>query len=177
MDISQAISSFLNGMMSFLAQTAADPIAYSVVLFFYAIMAAVILPIPVEVGLLLSPDTPVIWLAVVLGLGKMVGSVLVFYLGLGIGDKIEKWSAKWPGFGLLVSKSEWLVGKLHYLGLYLILSVPLMSDTVPLYIFSILNKDGVFSVQMFAFTNLCAGITRASVLFILLSFFGVNLFH
>ena len=173
----QTISSFLDGMMSFLAQTAADPIAYSVVLFFYAILAAIVLPIPVEVGLLLSPHTPVILLVVILGLGKMVGSILVFYLGLGIGDKIEAWTARWPGFGLLVTKSEWLVKKLNYLGLYIILSVPLMTDTVPLYIFSILNKNGVFSVQMFAFVNLCAGITRGSILLILLSLFGVNLFN
>ena len=104
-------------MMRFLAQTAADPIAYSVVLFFYAIMAAVFLPIPVEVGLMLSPHTPVILLAAILGLGKMVGSVLVFYLGLGIGSRVEGWSARWPGFGWLVARSEWLVKKLHYLGL------------------------------------------------------------
>lgn len=177
MELPQTLTSIIDGMMSFLAHTAADPIAYSVVLFFYAIMAAVILPIPVEVGLLLSPHTPVIMLAAILGLGKMVGSVLVFYLGLGIGDKVEGWSAKWPGFGWLVAKSEWLVKKLNYLGLYLILSVPLMTDTVPLYIFSILNKNGVFTMQMFAFANLCAGITRASILLILLSLFGVDLIN
>lgn len=177
MDIPQTIASIIEGMMRFLAQTAADPLAYSVVLFFYAIMAAVFLPVPVEVGLLLSPHTPVILLAVILGLGKMVGSVLVFYLGLGIGSKVEGWSVRWPGFGWLVTKSEWLVKKLHYLGLYLILSVPLMTDTVPLYIFSILNKQGVFTVHMFAFANLCAGITRASISLILLSFFGVDLIN
>jgi len=52
-----------------------------------------------------------------------------------------------------------------------------MTDTVPLYIFSILNKQGVFTVHMFAFANLCAGITRASISLILLSFFGVDLIN
>ncbi len=171
------ISSALNGMMQYLAQTAADPFLYSIVLFLYAIVAAIFLPIPVEFGLLLSPHTPVIWLALLLGLGKMVGSFLVFYLGLGIGDKIRLWSERWTWFQWLVRNSEYLVAKLSYLGLYFILSVPLMPDTVPLYIFSILNENGVFSVQMFGLVNLCAGFTRASILFISLSLFGVNLFH
>ncbi len=176
-EIGQSLTSFFNGMMSFLVQTSSDPILYSFVLFIYAILAAVILPIPVEVGLLLSPNTPFLWLAFVLGLGKMVGSILVFYFGLGVGDKIKIWSGRWNWFRWLVTKSEWIVDKLHYVGLYLILSLPLMSDTIPLYIFSMLNENGIFKVKWFALVNLCAGFTRATVLFALLSLFGINLFH
>lgn len=177
MDIVQAISSFMNNMGALLTQTSSDPIAYSIVLFIYAILAAIVLPIPVEVGLLLSPSTPVLWLALVLGLGKMVGSILVFYLGLGVGDKISAWSARWKWFSWLVVKSEWVVDKLHYLGLYLILSIPMMSDTIPLYVYSMLNSKGIFKVKWFALVNFCAGFTRAMVLFALLSLFGIDLFH
>ena len=52
-----------------------------------------------------------------------------------------------------------------------------MSDTIPLYIFSMLNENGVFQVKWFALVNLFAGFTRAMVLFLLLSLFGINLFH
>lgn len=177
MEVGQAISSLLHGMTEFLVQTSADPVAYSIVLFIYAILAAVALPIPVEIGLLLSPSTPGLWLAFVLGLGKAVGSVLVFYLGLGAGNKVQSWSQRWRWFGWMVAKSEWIVDKLHYVGLFLILATPLMSDTIPLYIFSMLNSNGGLQVKWFALVNLCAGFTRAVILFTLLYMFGINLFH
>ncbi len=176
MDIGQAISSFINGLMSVLKDTAADPVLYSIVFFIYAVLAAIALPIPVEFGLLLSPRTPFLWLALVLGLGKAMGSILVYYLGLEVGDKVRRWSDRWGWFRWLFNRSEWLVAKLHYLGLYLILSIPLMTDTVPLYIFSVLNEKGVFKVQYFALVNLLAGFTRASILYALLYLFGLNLF-
>jgi membrane protein YqaA with SNARE-associated domain len=177
LDIGQALDSFVNGMMQFLAQTANDPVMYSIVFFVYAVLAAIILPIPVEVGLLLSPHTPIIWLVILLGLGKMLGSVLVFYLGLGVGEKVRGWSVRWAWFDWFLKRCEWLVSRLHYMGLYILLSIPLMSDTVPLYIFSILNDEGVFNVQFFALTNLLAGFSRAMILFLLLHLFGVDLFH
>jgi membrane protein YqaA with SNARE-associated domain len=168
---------YLNGLMDFLVQTANDPITYSIVFFLYTILATVILPIPVEVGLLLSPNTSYLWLALIFGLGKMLGSVVVFYLGLGLGDRVRTWMESWQLTKWLIHGSEVVIDKLHYAGLYLILSIPIMPDTVPLYIFSVLNEHEVFKVEYFAVINLMAGVTRAFVLFSLMYLFGVNLFQ
>jgi membrane protein YqaA with SNARE-associated domain len=176
-DLGQVFSSLLGNMMEFLTQTAHDPVTYSIVFFIYTVLATIILPLPVEVGLLLSPVTPFLWLALILGLGKMVGSALVFYLGLGIGGKMRSRTDRPGPFKWLMEKSELVVDKLHYLGLYLILAIPIMPDTIPLYIFSVLNEHGVFRVEWFALINFLAGITRATILFSLLYLFGVDLFH
>jgi len=46
--------------------------------------------------------------------------------------------------------------------IYLLNSVPIMSDTVINYLFSILNKDGkLIDVRLFVLSNFLAGINRA----------------
>jgi hypothetical protein len=171
-----SLGSFIDDLVNFLKMNAPDPLTFSIILFFYAVMASVFLPIPVEVALILSPNTPVFLVAIVLGLGKMVGSVLVFTLGLKVGDKVRHWSTKWRWFSWLVVKIEWIVTKFHYLGLYLIMSIPFMFDTVPLYIFSLFNERGTFKMRYFALTNFLAGVTRAFIILILLHVFQISLF-
>ena len=67
------------------------------------------------------------------------------------------------------------VAKTRYFGLYLILSIPLMVDTVPIYIFAVFNQKGVMNLQHFALTNFLAGITRAAIVYWAAYQFGIQL--
>ncbi|HSV42791.1 MAG TPA: hypothetical protein VLH13_05205 [Methanomassiliicoccales archaeon] len=126
--------------------------------------AAIFLPIPVELALMISPITPMVVKAVVLGLGKMVGSVAVFYIGFELGGPIRRWSEKIWIFAKFVEFCEWFVKKFKHLGLFILLCVPFMSDTVLIYIFSLFNKEGkTLNVVWFALANLGGGIVRAVI--------------
>lgn len=175
MDLLASLSSFLGGLMHYLETSASDPLSFSIILLFYTILATVFLPIPVEIGLFFSPATPVAVKILVMGLGKMIGSMLVFSIGLKLGDRVRCWSTDWKWFGALVRGCEWMVKRFHYLGLYLILSLPLMTDTVPLYVFSMFNDQGVLNFKWFAVTSFLAGITRGSIVFMAFYAMGIRL--
>ncbi len=175
MDTVAALSSFLDDMMHFLEASASDPVSFSVIFLTYTVLAAIFLPIPVEIGLFFSPATPAVVKVLVMGFGKMLGSMLVFSIGLKLGDGIKGWTASWKWFSALVRGCEWMVSKFHYVGLYLILSVPLMTDTVPLYVFSVFNKSGVLSFKWFALVSLLAGITRGVIVFLVFAALGIRL--
>lgn len=160
-------------LTSFIEQVQGDPLVYSVVFFIYIIAATLFLPIPVELLLFLSPATPFVLKAILLGVGKAVGSIIVFYIGMNVERPINILTKKWGFFRMVVNFSKWLVDKLGYLGLYLILSVPIMVDTVPVYLFSIFRKDRCDrDLKLFALTNLAAGITRAGIVYFVVTELG-----
>jgi hypothetical protein len=166
----------ISGLWNFLVTSANDPLIYSFIFFIYSLLAAIILPIPVELGLFLSPGTPDLVKALIMGLGKAVGSVLVFYIGLTVGDKLRVFSSRWRWFNWLVNASEWLVAKLRYVGMYLILSIPIFPDTIPLYLFSVFNEKGVFQMKWFVVVCFLSGVTRAFIVFALFYLLGLKLF-
>lgn len=160
-----------------LTDIAGNPFLYSIVFFLFSIAAAIILPIPVELGLILSPATPYWVLALILGFGKAIGAGLVFKIGGTVEGPIRKYSERWRFFKKFVDVCELIVAKLGYLGFYILLSIPLMSDTVPIYIFSVFNKDGqALHMKYFMLVNFLAGVTRAAVLWALADMFGIHLF-
>ncbi|MCX6653171.1 MAG: hypothetical protein NT137_07475 [Methanomassiliicoccales archaeon] len=166
----------ISELMNFLTQISANPLEYSIVLYVYSILAAVILPIPVEFGLFLSASVSIIIKALILGAGKATGSILVFYLGVKVEGPVRSWSRRFRWFKWLVDKMEWLVNKLSYVGLYIILSIPLMVDTVPVYLFSIFNKEGkTLQLRYFALANFLAGFTRAMIVFTVFEIMGIKL--
>jgi len=163
----------VGGLTSFIEQVQGDPLVYSVVFFIYIIAATLFLPVPVELLLFLSPATPFVFKAILLGVGKAVGSIIVFYIGMNVEKPINTLTQKWGFFRMVVNFSKWLVDKLGYLGLYIILSVPIMVDTVPVYLFSIFRKDRCDrDLKLFALTNLAAGITRAAIVFFVVTELG-----
>lgn len=166
-----------DGLMSFLNQVEGDPLTYSVVFLLYAIAATIFLPIPVELMLFLSPATPFYTKALLLGAGKAIGSILVFYIGVNVEKPILRLSEKWKFFRMVVSTCKWFVDKLGYIGLYLIMSVPLMVDTVPVYLFSIFMKeDSKRDVRLFALTNMAAGVTRAAIVYFVFMELDIKIF-
>lgn len=170
------LSGIVDDFTSFLIGVAGDPLLYSLLFFFYTVAATVILPTPIEVGLVLSPNTPWYLLAIVLGMGKAVGSVLVFRIGLEIEGPIRRWSQRSKFFGKFVDMCEHFVIRYNYYALFVLLCIPFNSDTVVLYVFSISNKDGeAMDMKRFALTNFFAGITRSCIFMGLLGL-SINMF-
>lgn len=163
-------------IMDFLQHYSANPVLYIVIFFIYGILNVLFLPVPVELGLIWNPDLPFIIKALVLGGGKAVGALIVFTLGEQVEGKLRTWE-RWRWYQRLVSGLQWFVAKFRYLGLYVILSIPGMVDTVPVYLFSLFNREGeVINRECFILVNFLGGVTRAFVLYLLLFELGIDLF-
>src|SRR5207253_9134020 len=104
-------------LMAFqLGLEAAGEVGYLVGLFLYAIAAAVALPLPVEILLPLYPRIDVSVKAVVLGLGKAVGAIFVFYVGHKVNPLIERWMGRHPIGARILKILETFVGKTGWIG-------------------------------------------------------------
>jgi len=162
------LTDFIEGLKN------ADPGTYLASLFFFSFIAAVFLPVPVETIVAFAPSgVPIAVVAVVSGLGKGLGAMTVFYLGTAIEKTILNYT-KWGWFRWILNKSEVFVRRFGYPAIYFIMSIPLMTDSVPLYLFSVLNKEGkLLNVWWFTLVNIAAGATRATIVLLLLrSYFG-----
>lgn len=137
-------------------------IVYLAGLFFYAIAAAVALPIPVELLLLLYPGIHPIVKAVVLGLGKAVGAIVVFYVGYKVNPSIERWMGRHPLGSKVLQPLDAFVRRTGWVGLTVLLVIPFMSDTAVNYFYSLLNEEGhAIGRLQFVLANLVGGIARA----------------
>jgi len=170
------------GIFDWMMDLVKDPVAYLIFIFIFAMLAAIILPLPVELVLVgfifyltdsssqflgLGIAEAFILIAIVMGIGKAIGSWVVFVIGLKAEKLINKYMS-WGWFQRLLKRVEKFCTKYGYMAMYLVMCIPMMTDTVPLYIFSILNKDGeVFDRNWFVFTNLWAGISRTLLVGIL----------
>jgi membrane protein YqaA with SNARE-associated domain len=164
--------------ISFLLELVNDPVAYGIVFFLYAVAAAVFLPIPVEIGLFNTNVHPVL-LVIVLAAGKAVGSFIVYYIGIGVRKTIKKWSDGTPFTKKIVDACERFVLKYGYVGLFIIMSIPLMIDSATLYLFSLLNTKGddgrALQMPRFVLINFFAGILRGSIVLAVFYFIGIRL--
>ncbi len=145
------------------------PWIYMLLAFGYAILAAIVLPIPIEIALIkpLSDQNFGFLLGTGLAIaaGKTLGAWLIFILGLNIEGSIKKWSARWRVAAWVVAKAEKLVKKTGYSGLYLLLSIPGMSDTIPIYVYSVFNAEGkALERNMFLLANFLAALNRVAIL-------------
>lgn len=163
-------------IVSWLANNQLDPITYVVVFFAYCVAAAVALPLPVELLLAGDPVVPFPVKALVMGLGKGVGALAVFYIGVTVEKSVMRY-AHWGWFKWLLDHSERLVRRYGYYAMFGIMAIPGMVDTIPLYIFSILNKEGkLMDWRWFVIVNILAGITRAVLIYVIDVTFGLGLF-
>ncbi|HEX9340365.1 MAG TPA: hypothetical protein VF992_04240 [Thermoplasmata archaeon] len=156
------------------------PWLYMLIAFSYAILVAVILPIPIEIALL-PPLLDSRWgymagTALAIAAGKTIGAWLIFWFGLNLEGSVRKWSDRWRLARWFVAKAEKFVGKTGYTGVYLLLSVPLMSDTIPIYVYSLFNAEGkALERNMFLIANFLAALNRVAVLGVAYVI-GANLF-
>ena len=78
----------------------------------------------------------------------------------------------------IVNWCERLVRKYGYYGLFIIMSIPLMIDSVTLYLFSLLNPKGDkggMTRKWFVIINIVSGGVRGTIILFLAYFFGVKL--
>ena len=77
--------------------------------------------------------------------------------------------------GRFVRWCERFVRKTNYVGLYVLLSIPLMSDTIPIYLYSLFNEEGrAIDQRAFLVSNFLAAWTRAG--FLVLVYLGFRVF-
>jgi len=144
-------------------------VGYLLGLFLYSIAAAVILPVPVEVALLAYPQLDTSVKAVVLGLGKAVGAIAVFYVGYKVNPVIERWMGRHAAVARVLAAMEWFVRKTGWVGLTVLLAIPFMSDTAVNYFYSLLNEEGhAVGRWHFVLANLIGGIARTYLFLALL---------
>jgi len=157
-----------------------DPAVYLFLVFGYSILVAVILPIPIEIALiwpLLKGELPYFAAVVlVMAIGKTLGALCVLFLGIKVEKTVYYWSRKSEWFGKLVHYLGLFVKKTGYIGLYIILSIPLMTDTVPIYIYSIFHEEGKKPSRFkFSMSNFFAAITRAIIIAFIVILLGIQL--
>lgn len=168
-------------ILDFLLNAYNNPVVFLPLVFVYAIAIAVVLPIPIELSLVAAIVGEqwgyLVQIALALAAGKTVGAWLIFVLGVKVETGIRWWSAKWRIAKWFVEKADLFVQKTGYLGLYALLSVPLMSDTIPIYLYSLFNKEGrSLERNLFLGANFLAALNRVEIL-VGLYVIGVNLLN
>jgi hypothetical protein len=149
-----------------------DPLIYVALVFVYAIAVAVILPLPIEIALLF-PLLDGRWgylmgITLALAAGKTLGAWLIFLLGIKVEGTIKFWSKRLRFTDTFVRKARAFVRKTRYAGLYVLLSIPLMSDTIPLYVYSLFNAEGeALRQDMYLIANFLAALNRVAILVVL----------
>ena len=147
---------------SLLGSESVDVVAYLISLFLYSIAAAVILPIPVEALLLLGTGIDPAIKAIVLGLGKAVGAIVVFFVGNKVNPFLERWMERHPIGQRVLKLLEEFVRRTGWVGLTILLAIPFMSDTAVNYFYSLLNEEGhAIGRWYFVLANFIGGIARA----------------
>jgi len=145
-----------------------NPVIYLLATFGYSILATVALPIPIELALL----PPLLarryglfaYAAITVAGGKTVGAWLVFHLGLRIEKSIRFWSDRYPWTRRLIAGLGRFVERTGYIGLYVLLSIPFMPDTIPVYLYSLFNTEGKWlSERTYLLSNFLAAINRSAI--------------
>ena len=161
---------FLFGVMN-------DPVSYSIVFFIYVILASIILPIPVEIGLFNSNINPVV-LIIILAIGKGIGAFIAFEIGSRVRGGLKKRSYQNIIMKKIINWCERFVMKYGYYGLLIIMSTPLMLDSATLYLFSILNPNEsgeAMTKKWFILINILAGGIRGTIIILIAYVFGMKL--
>jgi hypothetical protein len=84
---------------------------------------------------------------------------------------------RWGWLRWLTDRSERFTRRYGIIAMYVIMSIPGMLDTIPLYIFSIINKEQtLMRLRDFVLANLLAGVNRAFLIYALLNLLGIRLF-
>ncbi len=167
-------------LIDLLLAATSDPLAYSLIFFIYVILAVVILPIPVEIGLF-NPSMHPLLLILLLAVGKGVGALIVYQIGTTIRKRFEdRRPRKKPSLSTRIVKAcEKFVQNYGYYGLFIIMSTPLMVDSVSLYLFSLLNpslkEKRALTISRFVIVNILAGAVRGILILSLAYFVGIRL--
>ncbi|HKZ64488.1 MAG TPA: hypothetical protein VJ400_08595 [Thermoplasmata archaeon] len=149
-----------------------NPLVYFLIVFLFSIAIAIVLPIPVEIALVLvffRSDLGLFMAAVfAVASGKAVGAWLVFWLGLKVEAAMHRWSQRSRIIERIMNAFERFVRVTGTFGMFVLLSIPFMSDTAVLYFYALFNAEGhTIDRRRFILCNFLAGISRVSLFFIL----------
>lgn len=167
-------------LIGVLGEFLTNPFIFFPLLFLYSFLVAIVLPIPIEFALIwpLAAGDMSFYAGATLtmALGKALGSWAVFFLGIRVEDNIRRWSTKYELARKFVELMIAFVSKTRYVGLLIILSIPLMTDTVPIYIYSLFNEEGeVLDMKIFVGVNFGAAIIRSAIIAVIFIAFGLAL--
>ncbi len=158
----------LMDLITILTQTIENLLLYSFLFFIYLVLSAVILSITVEIGLF-NPSLHSVLLILILALGQDTGAFFVYYIGSGVRSQVKVWETRSKRIKQFLYYCELFVRKYGNYGLFIIMSIPLMIDTISLYFFSLLNpkEDGKKAIPAtkFVIINILAGVVRGSIIF------------
>jgi membrane protein DedA with SNARE-associated domain len=119
------------------------------------------------------------WLILILAIGKGVGAAIAFEIGTRARGVLKKRSIGTQLTKKIVAWCERFVRKYGYYGLFIIMSTPLMIDSVSLYLFSLSNpKDEgkrAMTRRWFVLINIGAGAVRGTIILSVAYFIGVRL--
>jgi hypothetical protein len=154
-----------------------NPPVYFFLTFLFGLAVALILPIPLELALL-PPLLGHRWgylpgIVLATAAGKTVGAWMVFLLGVDLEHRIRAWSRRMPLIDWFVRMTDALIRRTGCVGLYAILSVPLMVYKIPLYLYALFNEGGkALERRMFVVSNFLAAVNRVAI-FALLFLIGL----
>jgi membrane protein DedA with SNARE-associated domain len=148
-----------------------NPVVYFLLVFGFSIAVAIILPIPIELPLFVAIAGGSLTLfttaLLAVALGKAVGAGLVFLLGLKVEGAMNRWAQRSKAIERILKALERFVRYTGTIGLFVLLSIPFMSDTAVLYFYALFNKNGkAIDQRNFILTNFLAGISRVAAFFL-----------
>ena len=121
-----------------------NPVVFFLLVYGFAIAVAVVLPVPIEIALVfaLASGSLVLFTAALfaIALGKATGAALVFLLGLRVDKAMHKWAKRSKIFARILAALERFVRYTGTVGLFVLLSIPFMSDTAVLYLYALFNE-------------------------------------
>ncbi len=116
-----------------------------VLIFFYEVGAAIVLPTPSELPLVSYQWVP-LWLVFLFAVaGKFVGSYVIFFLGDRMKDteRFQRMADRFPWIRAVLRWSERFVRRYGVLAVFVLLSIPGFPDTVSLYLFAFVGRRPV----------------------------------
>ena len=158
-------------LLEILRQFVTNPFVFFALVFLYAIAVAIFLPIPIEFALVFALAGGIALFSAALlavALGKAVGAWLVFLLGVKVEGVIHRWSERAKLFAKILAGLEKFVRWTGAFGLYVLLSIPFMSDTAILYFYALFNEEGrAIDRRHFIVSNFLAGVNRVALFFLI----------
>ncbi len=114
------------------------------------------------------------------GAGKGVGTFIVFYISQTLRKKIKDVSIgkNWKITKKVILRLEGMVRRYGHYGLFIIMSIPLMVDSITLYLFSLLNpteEKSVLTSTKFVLINVAAGMVRGIIILSIFWLVGIKL--
>lgn len=157
-----------------------DPLLFGVFFFLYVLLNTLALPLPVEAGLF-NPAFHPLFLIGILALGRGVGAFFIFEIGGFIRNKTSSWAVEALHIRKLITFLEGFIQRYGYYALFVLMSIPLMLDSVVLYLFSLLNKRKdskvALSRRWFIIITLAASILRGTIILLIAEFVKIILIY